>query len=144
MKDILIAIIFIVVSIILEDYRIMAFGLSALLFRYFLIEKLSEIKNEILLPTLNDPFQNNIDSDVLKELPPDTKEIKEDRDRYFHWNYYKDLDSVYDRTYDGLSFYTTPPDNVEDYINFLGYNTYASTENTLFEDQKLQNKKMFN
>ena len=134
-----------ITSIILEDYRIFVFGLSALLFKSFIFkENLSKIDNEILFPTLNDPFQNNIDSDVLKELPAETDLIKQDRDRYFHWNYYKDLDSVYDRRYDGLSFYTTPPDNTDDYIKFLGYNTYASTANVLYEDQKLQNKKMIN
>ena len=81
----------------------------------------NSVKPTVLEPTLNDPFMNNIDSDVLKVLPKDTKEIKDKENLYFHWNYYKDEDNVYDKQYDGLAFYTTPPDDQEAFIKFLQY-----------------------
>lgn len=122
----IIVLVTLILLVVTADYRWLVIPVVYLAIISFqtklnLTEDYSLFRPEPLEPTLNDPFMNNLDSDVLKVLPKETKKMKQKQDQYFHWDYYKDEDNVYDKTYDGLHFYTTPPDDQEAFIKFLQY-----------------------
>ena len=107
---------------------------------YFAFVYTSHFKEELsvvpkkLAPTLNDPFMNNIDSDVLKILPKDTKELNKKQENFLHWNKFKDADDIFDRSED-RTFYTTPAEDQEAFISFLNYNL-QSEPNVKYNDLK--------
>lgn len=121
MKTLILVLISVVIVILTQDPRWLIFPIFYILFQYlFLVkENLIEIP-ETLEPTLNDPFMNNIDSDVLKILPKDSKKLNAIQENFLHWNKFKDADDIFDRSED-RTFYTTPPEDQEAFISFLNY-----------------------
>ena len=115
-----ISLITVVFVIITEDPRWLILILLYFAYKTFETKENIEFTPKPLEPTLNDPFMNNIDSDVLKILPKDTKELSEKQANYLHWNNFKNASDIFDRSED-RTFYTTPVEDQEAFISFLNY-----------------------
>lgn len=83
--------------------------------------------------TEDDPYQNNVDSDVLKHITELTPEQQKEQDKYAHKNFFVDVSEFGHKTMDRI-LYTTPADDTEAYIQFLGYNVQRDTGTPKYED----------
>lgn len=79
----------------------------------------SESTEEFTKPTINNPFGNSSIMDIIdnpkrkpmveyKEYNDKTLQVKEDIEKAFNYNLYKDLDDLYGKTNSQRQFYTTP------------------------------------
>lgn len=110
----------------LGSYDPIFIGLFLIIIIWFRKEDLKNIDDlPEMQPTINDPYMNNIDSDVLKKLPKmNDEKTNKKRDAFSNYNYYKDIDSPEsDRT-----FYTTPPDDQQAFMDFLNFGNHKNSD----------------
>jgi hypothetical protein len=129
-----------VLHVITQSYVPIFIGLVLVLLLIYRPEKLTNEPEVTMQPTLNDPFMNNVESDVLKELPKMTDQtVQEKMLEYSNWNYYKDAGDLESRE-DDRTWYTTPPDDQQAFMKFLQYGMTKNTSDIKYED--LRSKRM--